>query len=68
MCDYCYDGLWWWALFIRLESIMFQNLVIMLLAFPQFSAYYTCFYAFQKCIMLLFCFFFVQRSSYYDTM
>ena len=25
------------------------------LTFPQFSAYYACFYAFQNCIMLLFC-------------
>ena len=32
----------------RLESIMSQNLLIMLLAFPQFSACYAHFYAFYR--------------------
>ena len=36
------------------------------LEFPQFSAYYACFYAFQKCIMLLFCVSSNKRSSSYD--
>ena len=34
------------------------------LAFPQLSAYYACFYAFQKCAMFLFCvFFYLQECS-----
>ena len=40
----------------RLESIMLQNLpIILFVAFPQFFAYYACYYAFQKYIMLSFC-------------
>ena len=49
----------------RLESIMFQNLPIMLLAFPQIFAYYACFYAFQKCIMLLFCVIFLCAEKFF---
>ena len=42
---YCYSSTLL-MLITKVESIMLQNLLIMLLAFSQFSAYYAHFYAF----------------------
>ena len=37
-------------------SLLYSKIYLLcFLVFPQFSAYYACCYAFQKCIMLLFC-------------
>ena len=42
------------ACFVGLSLLCSKICLLCFLAFHQFSAYYACFYAFQKCIMLLF--------------
>ena len=47
---------------------MLQNFRTMLLAFPQFSAYYACIMLFKNVLCFYFVYFFcVQRSSSYVT-
>ena len=48
-----------------LKIIMLGLSLLCFLAFPQFSAYYACFYVFQKCIMLLFCVFSLYREVFH---
>ena len=45
---------------------MLQNLPIMLFGISPFSVYYACFYAFQKCFMLLFCVFFLCTEKIFN--